>query len=69
MKKLIPRNAKTFSQICKLKYDNVDTKNSWILIDEGVIHIYNQKSGEEPTGNITLTRREFNRFVDWYNGR
>lgn len=67
--KLTPRTAKSFEQICSLKCDNIQTKDSWILIDVGVVHIHNQRNGEESTGEVTLTRKEFERFADWYNGK
>jgi hypothetical protein len=67
-KKLTPRTARTLNQQCELKRDNIESKESWILIDEGFVHIHNQRNGEESTGGVTLTRREFDRFVDWYNG-
>ena len=68
-KKLSPREAKTFKQICSLKRDNIDSKTSWILIDVGVVYIHNQENGEISTGKVVLTRQEFNKFVDWYNGQ
>jgi hypothetical protein len=66
---LSPRNAKTFKQLCSLRTDNTQSKTSWILLDVGTVHIHNQKNGENSTGEVTLTRREFNQFVDWYNGQ
>lgn len=62
-----PRVAKTFNQLCQLQTDNINSKTSWLLVDEGVVYIHNQINGHPSTGSITLTRREFNRFVDWYN--
>lgn len=62
-----PRQTKTLNDICNLRMDNINSKTSWLLIDQGVVYIHNQISGHDSTGKITLTRREFNRFVDWYN--
>jgi hypothetical protein len=45
MKNLSPRNARNFSQICALKEDNINTKQSWLLVDVGIVYIHNQKSG------------------------
>ena len=62
-----PRVAKTFNQLCQLQTDNINSKTSWLLVDEGVVYIHNQIKEHPSTGSVTLTRREFNRFVDWYN--
>lgn len=62
-----PRMTKTFNQIWRLQSDNINSKTSWLLIDEGVVYIHNQVFGKPSTGSVTLTRREFNRFIDWYN--
>ena len=67
-KKLTPRTATSNNKICKLKSEGVDFKDSWIVVDEDTVYIYNQKSGEEPTGRVEISRRDFNCFVDWYNG-
>ena len=66
--KLTPRTIKA-GQEHKLRRDNVTTRKSWILLDTGEIVIANQQSGEEATGKVRLTRREFNIMVDWYNGQ
>jgi hypothetical protein len=69
-KELTPKTANTFNQICKLKRDNVSTRNSWMsLAGDGNakhISIYNQKSGEKATGSVTLTKKEFERFIKFY---
>jgi hypothetical protein len=52
-----------------LKRDNLALKNSFILLmDYGRIVIGTKKTGEDTTHKILLTRREFNKMVDWYNG-
>lgn len=66
MKKLTPQQAKTFKQICSLKTDNCGTPRSWISVDVGVVCIYNQRNGESSTGNVTLSRADFERFIRWY---
>lgn len=58
---LTPKTANTFNKLCKLKRDNLHTSKSWILVEENSVSIRNQKSGEESTGNITLTKKE----MDW----
>jgi hypothetical protein len=61
-----PQEAKTFEQICKLQTDNVQTADSWLQLDEGVIVIQNQRKGEAATGRVELTRAEFDKFIAWY---
>jgi hypothetical protein len=67
MKNLSPRNARTFRQICALKEDNAWTKRAWLLIDVETVYIHNQKSGEDSAGTVALSRKDFDKFVDWYN--
>lgn len=68
--KLTPRTANTYSKICKLKMDNVSTRKSWMLLaGDGYpnnITICNQKSGEETTGKVILSKKEFERFIKFY---
>lgn len=65
--KLSPRQATTFSKICSLGYDHCDTRNAWMSISERGIFICRQKKGQSSTEEINLTRKEFDKFVDWYN--
>lgn len=69
-KELTPKTANTFKKICKLKRDNVSTRNSWIMIggdgDPNHITIQNQKVGHEGTGSVVLTKKEFERFIKFY---
>lgn len=65
--KLAPRNATTFSKICSLETDNNSTRYSWISLSEKSVSIVNQKSGESSSGVVHLTRKEFEKFIDWYN--
>jgi len=66
--KLSPRNAKTFGQICALNRDNLSSKHGWIMIgDGGTVAIAEQSAGNEAKGMVRLSRREFNRLIDWYN--
>lgn len=64
--KLTPKTANTFNKVCKLERDNVSTKTSWISIDESHVSIYNQKNGHKSTGNVRITKKEFERFIKFY---
>jgi hypothetical protein len=65
-KELTPKTANTFNKICKLKRDNVSTKKSWLLLNHDGLTITNQKNGESHTGQVKLTRSEFERFIKFY---
>jgi len=66
-KELTPKTANTFNKICKLKRDNISTGKSWMLMSGGnMITLTNQMSGESPTGQIELTKKEFERFIKFY---
>jgi hypothetical protein len=68
-KKLRPRDAITFEQVCKLRTDNKSVRSGWIILNsDKQIVLCNQRNGEEATGRVEFTRSEFNRLVDWYNG-
>lgn len=69
MKKLIPRKADTISKICKLKRDNVGTKHYWFSIDEHEVTLCKQSMGCEAMCILTMPKRTFNLFVDYYEGR
>jgi len=63
---LTPKTANTFNKIYKLKRDNVNTRNSWLLLNGKGLTICNQRSGEGVTGQVKLTRKEFERFIKFY---
>lgn len=63
---LTPKTANTHNKICRLKRDNVSTGKSWFMIAEDHVIIANQKSGEMPTGKVKLSRKEFERFIKFY---
>jgi hypothetical protein len=66
-KKLTPKTANTFNKICKLERDNVSTANSWLLLNGGnKLTICNQRNGDLATGEVTLTKKEFERFIRFY---
>jgi len=66
-KKLTPREAKTYHQICALDRDNLSTRKGWIIVDVGKVTLVNQRPGHELSGEVTFTRAQFERLIDWYN--
>jgi len=62
-----PREAKTHSQICRLRSDNADTAEGWIIIEQGDVTLCTQKNGQDATGKVVFSRRAFNALIDWYN--
>lgn len=62
-----PRDANSESELMKLKTDNFATRDYWILHNGESITIANQKNGESCKAIIRITRKQFNRIVDWYN--
>jgi hypothetical protein len=63
---LVPSQAKNFSQVCQLPTDNAEYGDAWIILDWPSLVIKNQKLGEASTGSVTLSKRQFNRFVKWW---
>jgi hypothetical protein len=66
MNKDTPKTANTFNKVCKLERDVVSTRKSWIIVSDKTISIYNQKTGEKSTGRVILTKKEFERFIKFY---
>ena len=64
---MTPRQAKTFNQICTLQADKTETQNSWLMLEEDVVYLTNQKSGEPPTGEVEISRKDFEKFIAWYD--
>lgn len=62
-----PRQATTNKRICALPFDNVSHPDFWMAVDERDVSIFKQRSGEVATGRVTIPRRVFDLFVDWYN--
>jgi len=64
---MTPQKAKNFFDVLKLKRDNVTCGDAWILLN-GVskIVIHNQKPGEKSTGEVSLSKRQMDRFVKWW---
>jgi hypothetical protein len=68
VKKFSPKTARTLKDVCSLRTDNKSVGDSWIILDSGaqVVTIVNQKDGEAPTGEVVLTKEQFNRIIRWY---
>jgi hypothetical protein len=67
-RQLTPKKARKYEDILRLAKTCADSKFSWLhLRHDGRISIVNQRSGEAPTGQVSLTRREFEQFQDFYN--
>lgn len=66
MTKLTPKTANTTNKLCQLERDNVSTRNSWVLVEERYVHITNQKSGNPSIGSVRMTKKEFERFIKFY---
>ncbi len=61
-----PRQARSFADICLMPRDNVGTRDFWILADVGEVTLAQQKQYEAVTADITIPRKVFDAFVDWY---
>lgn len=61
-----PQQAKTRHQIASLDRDNVSTRRSWMLVDEGKITITEQQGARDATASVSMPRKDFDRFVRWY---
>lgn len=62
-----PIEANTLNKVCKLKRDNLSTKNFWILLDGGThIVICKQVVGKPSEGSLTIPKSQFDRLVRWY---
>ena len=67
LKPLSPHEARTMDQQCSLQSDNLSVKAGWILLNStGTVILKNQRDGEQPTGSVEFTRRDFARFANWY---
>lgn len=66
-KKLSPKQANKFQDICRLKTDNRSLKGYWIIIDERNVTIAKQKNGEPADKIINIPRRQFNALIEWHS--
>ena len=66
-----PREARTFNQIVGIPRDNVATPGYWFMLGgEGFtnrVTIAKQRTGEAAEWMVHVPRRDFERFIDWYN--
>lgn len=58
----------TERQSLRIRRDNLSTQDAWILVDVASdrVTLCNQKPGESATGEVHFSRKDFNKFVDWY---
>lgn len=64
---MTPRQAVRHKDICRLRTDNADTSEGWIIIEDGDVTLCTQRNCENSTGKVTFSRRAFNALIDWYN--
>ncbi len=67
MKTLSARNATTEKKLCSIGRDNIDTKNFWISVSRRTVTLTEQTNGEKAKSQITIPKKDFNKFVDFYN--
>ena len=68
MNRLSPKDARKAKQIQALERTIVGTRRSWLhLCHNGRVMIVNQKFGYQLTGEVSLTRGEFEQFQRFYN--
>lgn len=65
-KRLSPKNARTFDQVCSLNRDNTEAGDYWILTDGDCVTLTQQAVGESPVGSVSIPRELFIRFINWY---
>lgn len=62
-----PVKARTFDAVCRLRRDNVGGDTWWAIINsDDEMVVAQQRSGEEPTGSVTIPRDEFAALCRWY---
>ena len=72
---LSPKSARRYADLLRLQATAYDTPRSWMhLSHTGEILFVNQRNGQPSTGQVRLTRSEFERFIRFYtrgqrNGR
>lgn len=69
MKKLTPRTANSMDKLCSLKRDNTSLGDYWCSVDEVQVHLARQKIGEDATEMISIPKRVFNFFMEFYEGK
>jgi hypothetical protein len=68
MKKCSPKTARSLGDVCSLRTDHYTVGDAWIIIDSDAqfVTIVNQNDGEPSTGQVELTKEQFNRMIRWY---
>ena len=66
MEKITPQTANTYKKICGLKKDNLDYKGWWILVQDNEVSIVQQKKGEKPKQEISISKKILDRFIRFY---
>ena len=66
MKSLTPKQANTYKKICSMPRTYWNWPNHWILFEENVVSIVNQKTGESPKGGVTIPRKVFESMIRVY---
>lgn len=61
-----PKTAITLEDILSLESDNFSTKEASIILNEGVITIFQQRSGEPAKGCVMLKKADFDKLIEWY---
>lgn len=61
-----PCEATSLKKVCDLKRDNLSIGDSWVMIDGDHVTIMNQKTGEDATGDVTLSYAQMRRFARWF---
>lgn len=61
-----PRTANTFNKVCSLQRDNLDFPCYWFSVSDETVTIAEQTSGHPATAVITLSKRDFNRIIKFY---
>ena len=61
-----PKTAHMFNQVCALRTDNISFSWGWAFVDEDTITISMQVTGKPCTESVSITKRDFNRLIRWY---
>lgn len=59
-------DAKNESDLLKLRRDNWQTENGWLLANGNTVTIAEQKNGQPFVSQTTIPREEFNRLIRGY---
>jgi len=62
-----PRTAQSNDELAELDRDNIGIGFYWMVVDEEIMTLARQISGQDAEVVLTMPRPIFNQFVDWYN--